>query len=169
MRKRNLISLFAGAGGLDIGFSEAGFFVEVANEFDKKICPTYRHNHRQTRLIEKDIKELKASDLPSNVYGVIGGPPCQSWSEAGSLRGIDDARGRLFYEYIRILEETKPMFFVAENVPGMLAPRNKDAVNNILNLFEKAGYKTKHKLLNANDYNVAQDRKRVFLWDLEKI
>ena len=163
MKKLNLISLFAGAGGMDLGFEKAGFNVAVANEFDPAICPTYRHNHKHTLLIEGDIRNIRDTDIElDNVVGLIGGPPCQSWSEAGSLGGIEDARGKLFYDYIRILKKKQPLFFVAENVSGMLAKRNEEAVANIIKLFGKAGYDLQHKLLNSNDYNVPQVRERVF-------
>jgi len=163
MRKKNLISLFAGAGGMDLGFEKAGFNVAVANEFDPGICETYRHNHRHTRLVEGDIREIGDADMDiDNLVGLIGGPPCQSWSEAGSLGGINDARGQLFFDYIRILKRKQPLFFVAENVSGMLSRRNADAVANILRLFGRAGYHVQHQLLNANDYNVPQIRERVF-------
>ena len=119
-----LISLFSGAGGLDLGFHNAGFKTVVANEFDPKICPTYRANFPNVKLIEGDIRNIPSSDFPDDVVGIIGGPPCQSWSEAGSLKGIEDARGQLFYEYIRILRDKQPLFFVAENVSGMLAKRH---------------------------------------------
>lgn len=155
-----LISLFSGAGGLDLGFKKAGFDIILANEFDKNIYATYKANH-DTPLIQKDIKELKISELEI-CDGIIGGPPCQSWSEAGNLKGIDDKRGQLFYEYIRILNGIKPKFFVAENVRGMLAKRHKDAVKNIINEFENAGYNVQICVLNAKDYGVAQDRIRIF-------
>lgn len=158
----NLISLFSGAGGLDLGFHKAGFTTVVANEIDKKICPTFRANFPDVRLIEGDIRKIKSEDLPDGVVGIIGGPPCQSWSEAGSLKGIEDARGQLFYEYIRILREKQPLFFVAENVSGMLAKRHSEAVRNFLNLFDEAGYDVNLKMLNANDYDVPEDRDRVF-------
>lgn len=87
---------------------------------------------------------------------------CQSWSEAGSLRGIHDLRGKLFFEYIRILKNKKPQFFLAENVSGMLADRHTDAVQNILTMFKECGYTVSLTLVNAKDYNVAQERKRVF-------
>jgi len=162
MLKLNLISLFAGAGGMDLGFEKAGFNVAIANEFDPGICPTYKLNHKHTNLIEGDIRNISEKDFPKNVVGIIGGPPCQSWSEAGSLGGINDPRGKLFYDYIRILKETQPLFFVAENVSGMLADRNKEAVANILKLFDAAGYFVQYKLLNANDFHVPQIRERVF-------
>ena len=134
-----LISLFSGAGGLDLGFHRAGFRTIVANEFDKKICPTFKANFPGVKLIEEDIRKVPSSLFPDNITGIIGGPPCQSWSEAGSLRGIHDDRGTLFYEYIRILRDKRPLFFVAENVSGMLARRHTNAVKGFMRLFDNAG------------------------------
>lgn len=158
----NIISLFSGCGGLDLGFEKAGFNVSVANEFDKNIWETFKVNHPNTRLIEGDIRNIKEEDFPSEVDGIIGGPPCQSWSEAGSLKGIEDDRGKLFYEYIRILKNKQPKFFLAENVSGMLADRHSEAVKNILEMFKECGYDVTLTLVNAKDYGVAQERKRVF-------
>lgn len=157
-----LISLFSGAGGLDKGFHKAGFKTVVANEYDSKICPTFRANFPDVNLIEGDIRDIPSEAFPVHVTGIIGGPPCQSWSEAGSLKGIEDARGQLFYEYIRILKDTQPLFFVAENVSGMLAKRHSVAVNGFMRLFDEAGYDVNLKMLNANDYDVPEDRDRVF-------
>lgn len=157
-----LISLFSGAGGLDKGFHNAGFRTVVANEFDPKICPTFRANYPDVNLIEGDIRDIPSGAFPENVTGIIGGPPCQSWSEAGSLKGIEDARGQLFYEYIRILRDTQPLFFVAENVSGMLAKRHSNAVSSFMRLFDEAGYDVNLKMLNANDFDVPEDRDRVF-------
>lgn len=162
----NVISLFSGCGGLDLGFEKAGFNISVANEFDSTIYETFKINHPNTHLIEGDIRKVKKEDilayLTGEVVGIIGGPPCQSWSEAGSLRGINDARGQLFFDYIRILKEFKPKFFLAENVRGMLANRHNEAVQSILNLFDEAGYDVTLTLVNAKDYGVAEERKRVF-------
>lgn len=155
-----LISLFSGAGGLDLGFQKAGFKVVAANEFDKTIWETYEKNH-DTKLIKGDICEISSDEFP-DCDGIIGGPPCQSWSEAGALKGIDDPRGQLFYQYIRILEDKKPKFFLAENVKGMMAKRHNSAVKHIVSQFEDAGYNVFIHLLNASDYGVPQDRKRVF-------
>ena len=160
----NIISLFSGCGGLDLGFERAGFKIPVANEFDKTIWETFKANHPNTNLIEGDIRQITKEDISQyisgEVDGIIGGPPCQSWSEAGSLKGIEDARGQLFFDYIRILEEFKPKFFLAENVSGMLANRHSEAVKNILHLFEEAGYNVSLTLVNAK--GVAEERKRVF-------
>ena len=92
----NVISLFSGCGGLDLGFERAGFDIPIANEFDKTIYATYKANHPKTRLIEGDIRNINDEDFPDEIDGIIGGPPCQSWSEAGSLKGITDGRGLLF-------------------------------------------------------------------------
>ena len=156
-----IISLFSGAGGLDLGFVRAGFDIAMANEFDKKIWATYEKNHKAP-LIKGDIRDIKESDFPDEVDGIIGGPPCQSWSEAGALRGIDDERGQLFFDYIRILRDKQPKFFLAENVSGMLANRHSEAVQNIVSRFEECGYDVTIDLVNAADYGVPQDRKRVF-------
>lgn len=157
-----VISLFSGCGGLDLGFEKAGFKVPVANEFDKTIWDTFEANHPKTKLIKGDIRNIQEEDFPDDIDGIIGGPPCQSWSEAGSLRGIDDARGQLFYEYIRILKDKQPKFFLAENVSGMLADRHSTAVQNIVSMFEDCGYDVSITMANAKDYGVAQERKRVF-------
>ncbi|MBZ7977593.1 DNA cytosine methyltransferase [Campylobacter sp. RM12654] len=157
---RKIISLFSGAGGLDLGFLKAGFEILVANEYDKSIWETYEKNHK-VKLIKKDIKDVKIDELPK-CDGIIGGPPCQSWSEAGTLKGIDDPRGQLFYEYIRILKALKPKFFLAENVKGMMSKRHSEAVKNIIYEFENAGYDVFVNVVNASDYGVAQDRLRVF-------
>ena len=93
-----LISLFSGAGGLDLGFHKAGFATIVANEYDPAICPTFRANFPDVNLIEGDIRCLDAALLPKDIEGIIGGPPCQSWSEGGAKRGIEDPRGQLCHD-----------------------------------------------------------------------
>ena len=97
-----------------------------------------------------------------NAMESFGGPPCQSWSEAGACKGIEDDRGKLFYEFIKILNDKKPKFFVAENVSGMLAEKHKTAVQNFIKMFKETGYNVNLYLVNAADYGVPQDRKRVF-------
>lgn len=162
----NVLSLFSGCGGLDLGFERAGFCIPVANEYDPTIYDTFKKNHPNTHLIEGDIRQVTKEDITpyitGEVDGIIGGPPCQSWSEAGALKGIEDARGQLFYDYIRILREFRPKFFLAENVRGMLANRHSEAVKNILKLFDESGYDVTLTLVNAKDYGVAEERKRVF-------
>lgn len=157
-----IISLFTGAGGLDIGFHKSGFETIWANEFDPTIWETFEHNFPDTKLDKRSIVEVHSSEVPDCI-GIIGGPPCQSWSEAGAGRGINDKRGQLFFEYIRILKEKEPLFFLVENVSGILLPRHKEAFQTILNEFKSLNYNVAYFLLNANDYGVPQDRKRVII------
>jgi len=165
----NIVSFFAGAGGLDLGFQKAGFNVVWANEYDKEIWETYEKNHLHTILDKRSIVDIPSIDVPE-CDGIIGGPPCQSWSEAGALRGIEDKRGQLFFDFIRILEAKQPKFFLAENVSGMLLDRHSSALSNIKELFRNAGigYELSFEMLNACDYNVPQDRKRVFFIGIRK-
>lgn len=158
----NVAALFAGAGGLDLGFQQAGFFVPWANEFDKDIWETYEANFPHTTLDRRSITDVKASDIPE-VHGFIGGPPCQSWSEAGAARGIEDQRGQLFWEYMRLIKSKKPLFFLAENVSGILFNRHSRAFQEILKGFSSLGYNVSYGLLNANDFGVPQDRERVII------
>ncbi len=156
----NIVSLFSGAGGLDLGFEEAGFDIIYANEYDSSIWATYMKNH-SAFLDKRDIRKIKSTEIP-DCDGIIGGPPCQSWSEAGALKGIEDARGQLFYDYIRILNDLRPKFFLAENVVGMLSKRHSEAVRNIKQMFVDCGYDLTVTLVNVADYGIPQDRKRVF-------
>jgi DNA (cytosine-5)-methyltransferase 1 len=156
-----VVSFFAGAGGLDLGFEKAGFDVVWANEYDKEIWATYEKNHKNTILDRRSIVDIPSNEVP-DCDGIIGGPPCQSWSEAGSKRGIADKRGQLFYEFMRILADKKPKFFLAENVSGMLLPTHREALANIKQMFTDIGYDLSFQLLNVSDFGVPQDRKRVF-------
>lgn len=157
-----IVSLFSGAGGLDLGFEKSGFDIIYANEYDKTIWETYQRNHPKTHLDKRSIIDIKSSEIPE-CDGIIGGPPCQSWSEAGARRGINDHRGQLFFEYIRILKDKQPKFFLAENVSGILHAKHSNALKNIIHEFSEAGYSVSVKLLNAKDFLVPQDRKRVII------
>lgn len=160
-----LISLFAGAGGMDIGFKKAGFKTVWANEYDKTIAKSYQNYFPKTKLDNRSILNVPNEDIPIGITGVIGGPPppCQSWSEAGAKRGLQDPRGMLFHEQIRVIRHTKPKFFVAENVHGLIHSRNIKSFMNIIDMFQEEGYEVNWKLLKASDYGVPQDRERVFI------
>jgi len=157
-----LVSLFSGAGGLDLGFHNAGFETVWANEYDKTIWDTFRHNFPDTHLDTRSITDVPVDEVPA-CDGLIGGPPCQSWSEAGAGRGIADERGQLFNDYIRILQAKRPRFFLVENVSGILAPKHSISFQGFLRDFEEAGYTISWKLVNANDYGVPEDRERVII------
>ncbi len=156
----NIISLFSGAGGMDLGFKNSGFNVIWANEYDKNIWATHEKNFPETTLCKSSITEIDEKIVPSCV-GIIGGPPCQSFSEAGAKRGVQDPRGQLFWDYIRILKEKKPLFFVAENVSGLMSSRHKNDLDAFLNAFNEVGYNVNVNLYKASDYGVPQDRERL--------
>lgn len=162
-----VVSLFTGAGGLDLGFKKAGFNIVWANEYDKTIWSTFEANFPETKLDKRSIVDVPNEDIPE-AEGIVGGPPCQSWSEAGAGRGINDKRGQLFYEYIRVLKDKQPLFFLAENVSGILSIRHKEAFTAIIKEFEDAGYHISFELLNANDYGVPEDRQRVIIVGFHK-
>lgn len=174
-KKQNELTVaafFSGAGGLDLGFRRGGFTVPWANEFDKSIWPTYLENHPGTELVTKSIVDVTFDEIPK-VTGYIGGPPCQSWSEAGAGRGEEDLRGQLFFNYLNLVERNKPAFFQAENVSGILAARHEQAFRRILQGFLDIGYNVSYGLVRASKYGVPQDRDRVFIvgyrTDLEKV
>jgi len=157
-----IVSLFSGAGGLDLGFKRAGFNIVWANEFDSTIFETYAKNHPETFLRKQDIRNIKIQEIP-DCDGIIGGAPCQSWSIAGNQKGLDDERGKLFLEFIRIVEAKQPKFFIAENVKGMLLKRHSKDFQEIIYKFSKAGYILNPIVVNAVDFGVPQNRERIFL------
>ena len=166
--KPQIVSLFSGAGGLDLGFKKAGFETVWANEYDKAIAPTFCANFPDVEFDGRSISDISDDEIKllkkrHEIVGVIGGPPCQSWSEAGAKRGINDPRGKLFHDYIRFIKVLKPAFFVAENVHGLIHSRNRESFENIKEMFSKEGYLVEAKLLNASDFEVPQDRQRVFI------
>lgn len=158
----NVASFFSGAGGLDLGFKNAGFQIPWANEYDKNIWNTFEANFPKTKLDRRSILDIKPKDVP-DVDGFIGGPPCQSFSEAGAKRGVNDPRGRLFFDYMQLVNAKRPKFFLAENVSGLLAKRNAQTLNDILEGFAKLGYNVSYGLLRASNYGIPQDRDRVFI------
>ncbi len=166
--KLRIAAFFSGAGGLDLGFEQAGFDIAWANEYDKGIWATYRHNHPNTYLDERSITDIKPEDIGGNVDGMIGGPPCQSWSLGGAMRGLEDPRGRLFYDYIRMVSALKPKFFLAENVSGIISQKFAATFEGIKARFAEVGYVIQAKLLNAVNYEVPQDRLRVILVGINK-
>ena len=162
-----VVSFFAGCGGLDLGFEQAGFQVVWANELDQSVRDTYIRNHPNTKLVLSDINNVRPEEIP-DCDGFIGGPPCQSWSVAGKQRGLNDERGRLFLTYIDFIKEKKPKFFLIENVKGMLDTKFSDVFQDFINLLSSAGYDVKWKLLDAVNYSIPQNRERVFLIGFRK-
>ena len=156
-----VVSLFTGAGGLDLGFKKAGFEIIWMNEFDKHIWPTLEYNFPSVELEKRSIVELSPSDIPS-ADGIIGGPPCQSWSVCGWRKCIDDERGRLMFNYIDIIKKKLPYFFLIENVPGITMGKARYTYDSFIEELS-SDYSITHGILNAFDYGVPQTRKRVFI------
>lgn len=163
----DIVSFFAGCGGLDLGFERAGFRVIWANDFEPSCYATYTRNHPHTKFILDDICKINPTTIPQ-CDGFIGGPPCQSWSIGGKQQGINDKRGRLFQKYIELIEIKKPAFFVIENVKGILDNKFTSAFEYFIHSLESADYSVKWALLDAINYRVPQNRERVFIVGFRK-
>ena len=169
----NFASLFTGGGGLDLGFNLAGFKPVFSTDLVESYCETISHNS-PLHLVEcHDINELKGTHIKKIIQReidvIIGGPPCQAFSILGSRKSINDPRGKLVYEYIRIINEIKPSSFLFENVPGILTINKGKDWHNLLEYFnKKTGYIIRWARLNAVFFGVPQLRERVFLVGFKK-
>jgi DNA (cytosine-5)-methyltransferase 1 len=157
------VSLFSGAGGMDVGFRDAGYSIVAANEIDKHACDTFRANHSETALVEGDIDcYLNVLDKYQGVDVVFGGPPCQGFSVAGKM-DHDDPRSKLIFSFCQVVERLKPKAFVMENVKSLGSLTKFEEVRaRLMTRFQKAGYSVTVHILNAKDFGVPQSRERVF-------
>ena len=161
--KPTVCSLFAGIGGIDIGFQQAGFNVVWANEYDSAACRTYRKNFGDSNLVEGDIREIPASSIP-NFDVLTAGFPCQPFSIAGKQKGFDDKRGNLFFEITRIIDAKRPKVVFLENVPNLMEHDNGRTFLVIFNSLAQFGYTVYYKVMPANEYgNLPQIRKRIYI------
>ena len=163
----NVVSFFAGCGGLDLGFEQAGFRVVWANEFEPHCRATYIRNHPNTEFVLGDVCKIDPDTIP-DCDGFVGGPPCQSWSVGGKQKGLDDERGQLFLKYIELINAKKPKFFVIENVKGMLDDKFKGVFEDFVTRLENAGYDVQWALLDAVNFRIPQNRERVFFVGFRK-
>lgn len=171
----NSIDLFCGAGGLSLGFKRAGFKTLFAVEFNKIYAQTYRENFPDVNLYCGDIKNIsnheiqKINDI-AKIDIIIGGPPCQGFSLAGNIgrQFLEDARNHLFLEYFRFVDIIKPRMFVLENVASMVSHHKGKTIKEIEDKFHSIGYEIQYKILNAVNYNVPQERRRVFIVGTQK-
>ena len=154
------VSLFCGAGGLDLGFDKAGFKTIWANDFNADACETFRSWSKAT-VVCGDISKIDSADIPTSDI-ILGGFPCQGFSLSGPRR-IDDSRNVLYKQYVRVLKAKKPLAFVGENVKGILTMGHGEIIEAIVSAFHVCGYMVRYKLLNAADYGVPQDRERVII------
>lgn len=158
-----MVDLFCGAGGLSLGFTQEGFVTSLANDIEECCVDTYAHNHPETprdhiilgdiREVVENIEELLRFSQPSVV---VGGPPCQGFSEANRQRLIDDPRNHLYKSFVEVVRKMQPPFFVMENVKGMMK-----VANQVIEDFSKIGYETSAHVLNAKNYGVPQNRERL--------
>lgn len=164
-KKIPLVSLFCGAGGLDMGFENQGFQTVWANDFDKDACETHK-SWSDAEVVQGDIGKVDFSKIPDTPF-IIGGFPCQGFSLAGP-RKLDDKRNILYRYFVKLVEEKKPVAFVAENVKGILTLGEGKIIEAILADFESKGYDVVPTLVNAADYGVPQDRNRVIIVGVKK-
>ncbi len=162
-----VVSFFAGCGGLDLGFEQAGFNVVWANEFEPHCRATYIRNHPNTEFVLGDVCNIDPNSIP-DCDGFVGGPPCQSWSVGGKQKGLDDERGQLFLKYIELIKAKQPKFFVIENVKGMLDDKFKEVFEDFVNRLDSADYDVQWSLLDAVNFRIPQNRERVFFVGFRK-
>lgn len=157
-----VVSLFSGAGGMDLGFKNAGFDIIWANDFFKEAVETYKKNIGD-HIVLGDITKISSEDIPNDADVIIGGFPCQGFSIANIKRSMEDKRNFLYKEMLRIIKDKKPKYFVAENVKGLISMENGGVIKMIIKDFENLGYKVDYKVLNAAEYGIPQMRERVLI------
>jgi DNA (cytosine-5)-methyltransferase 1 len=164
----NIIDLFCGCGGFSYGFESAGYNVLLGVDIWKDALITFKENHKNAKIIEKDLSQLTTDKLleeskirREDVDVIIGGPPCQGFSLSG-FRDENDPRNQLYKAFVRVVNDIKPKIFVMENVPGLVKLFKGRAREEILRNFEEIGYTVTYKILTASEFGVPQNRKRVF-------
>jgi DNA (cytosine-5)-methyltransferase 1 len=168
-RDFNSIELFAGAGGLAIGLEESGLKCLTLNEFDHWACETLRKNRPDWNVIEDDVRNVSFSKLKGKVDIVTGGFPCQAFSYAGKKLGLNDARGTLFYEFARVVQETNPAICIGENVRGLLTHENGKTIEGMISILDEIGYNViTPRIFKTIFYKVPQKRERVLIVGIRK-
>ena len=163
------VELFAGCGGLALGLEMAGFENKMLCEIDKNCVKTLSKNRPNWDIVNKDITNVNFTHLKYKVAIVSGGFPCQSWSQAGKRKGFNDERGNLFFQFKRAVNEIKPPIFIGENVQGLVTHNGGKTIKLVKKHLEDIGYIVKTPIvLNSNDFNVAQKRKRLILIGIRK-
>ncbi|ASB47773.1 DNA (cytosine-5-)-methyltransferase [Alkalitalea saponilacus] len=165
----SVLELFAGAGGLAIGLEKAGLKCVALNEIDKWACETLRKNRPNWNVLEGDIREFNFSDYKNKVDVVTGGFPCQAFSYAGKKLGLNDARGTLFYEFARVVQEVKPAICIGENVRGLISHEKGKTLNGMISILNEIGYNVAPvQVMKAINYRVPQKRERLILVGVRK-
>lgn len=165
----SVLELFAGAGGLAVGLEQAGLKCVALNEMDKWACQTLRNNRKHWNVLEGDIKNFSFKAYESKVDVVTGGFPCQAFSYAGKKLGLQDARGTLFYEFARAVQEVKPAICIDENVRGLLSHDGGKTLEGMISILDEIGYSVVPvQVLKAIHYKVPQKRERLILVGVRK-
>ncbi len=165
----SVIELFAGAGGLAIGLDKAGLKCVALNDIDKWACATLRKNRPNWNVLEGDIRNYDFSDYQGKVDVVTGGFPCQAFSYAGKKLGLNDARGTLFYEFARVVQEVRPPICLGENVRGLLSHDGGRTLQGMISILDEIGYRVAPvQVLKAVKYRVPQSRERLILVGIRK-
>lgn len=162
MKKYRVLSLFSGAGGMDLGFLQSNFDIVWANDFFESAVNTYKKNIGE-HIVLGDITKISSDKMPNNIDVVIGGFPCQGFSVANNKRNTEDQRNFLYKEMLRVIKDKQPKFFVAENVKGILSLGKGKVFQMIKEDFRNLGYTVEARLLNAAEYGVPQARERVII------
>lgn len=165
MREFTAVSLFCGAGGLDLGFDRAGFKTMWANDFDTDACKTHL-NWSKAEVVCENISKVDMSKIPVSDV-ILGGFPCQGFSLSGP-RKLDDSRNVLYKYYVKLVKQNQPLVFVGENVKGLLTMGGGQVIDAIIDDFSNCGYDVFYKLVNARNFGVPQDRERVFIVGFRK-
>lgn len=164
-----VLELFAGAGGLAVGMEKAGIKCVALNEIDKWACQTLRQNRPKWNVLEGDIKSFDFTEYNNKVDIVTGGFPCQAFSYAGKKLGLQDARGTLFYEFARAVNEVNPLICIGENVKGLLSHEKGKTIEGMISILDEIGYNVVPvQVLKAINYKVPQKRERVILVGVRK-
>jgi DNA (cytosine-5)-methyltransferase 1 len=165
----NAIELFAGAGGLALGMEQAGIKCLALNELDHWACETLRINKPDWNVIEQDVRNVSFANLQGQVDLVTGGFPCQAFSYAGKKLGLNDARGTLFYEFARTVQETMPAICIGENVRGLLTHENGKTIEGMISILDEIGYNVlPPRIFKTIFYKVPQKRERVLIVGIRK-
>ena len=169
IKQFSVLELFAGAGGLAVGLEKAGLKCVALNEIDKWACQTLRQNRPQWNILEGDIKDFSVHDYHNKVDVVTGGFPCQAFSYAGKKLGLNDARGTLFYEFARVVQEVNPLICIGENVRGLLSHQKGRTLQGMISILDEIGYRVAPiQILKAVQYRVPQKRERLILAGIRK-
>ncbi|MCL1075788.1 MULTISPECIES: DNA cytosine methyltransferase [Shewanella] len=162
----NIVSLFSGAGGLDLGLKLAGHNIIWANDLYEDAVKTYKFNIGE-HVVLRDISLIPSNEIP-NCDVVVGGFPCQGFSVANMTRKTNDPRNKLYLEMVRVIRDKKPKYFIAENVKGILSLDKGGVIRKVVSDFEELGYTVDYKLVNCADYGVPQTRMRVIIFGVRK-